>query len=138
MTRYVVGFGFTGDMQSVLLVKKNRPVWQDGLRNGLGGKIEPGETPREAMSREFREECGVSVPLARWRHFATLHGTDFEVHLFATITDEVFHATTTTDESVGLVDVARISTMAVVPNLRWLVPMALDTSIREPLDIHIL
>jgi 8-oxo-dGTP pyrophosphatase MutT (NUDIX family) len=54
--RYVVGFLFSQDESKVLLVWKNRPAWQNGKLNGIGGKIEAGETPLQAMEREFKEE----------------------------------------------------------------------------------
>jgi hypothetical protein len=54
--RYVLGFVFSEDSSRVLLVWKNRPAWQAGKLNGIGGKIEAGETPLQAMQREFREE----------------------------------------------------------------------------------
>lgn len=54
--RYVVGFLFSEDESRVLLVLKNRPAWQEGKLNGVGGKIEAGETPLQAMEREFKEE----------------------------------------------------------------------------------
>ncbi len=45
----------------ILLIEKKRGVGA-GLYNGPGGKIEPGETPREAAHREVREEIRTSVP----------------------------------------------------------------------------
>ena len=71
---YVCGFLFSPDRTRVLLIRKNRPAWQAGKLNGLGGKIEPGETPLEAMRREFREEAGAEV--ADWQHVLTLSGAD--------------------------------------------------------------
>lgn len=44
----------------VLLIEKRRGLGS-GLYNGPGGKIEPGETPREAIRREVREEVGLEV-----------------------------------------------------------------------------
>ena len=58
---YVVGFLFNPDMTEVVLIKKNRPDWQKGLLNGVGGKIESGEDPITAMIREFKEETGVEI-----------------------------------------------------------------------------
>jgi 8-oxo-dGTP pyrophosphatase MutT (NUDIX family) len=43
---------------NVLLVLKNRPGWQKGFLNLLGGSIEPGESPQEAALRELKEESG--------------------------------------------------------------------------------
>ena len=61
MTDYVVGFAFnsTQNFNSVVLINKNRPDWQAGKYNGIGGHIEPGETTYEAITREFDEEAGV-------------------------------------------------------------------------------
>ena len=42
----------------VLLVKKNRPAWQNGRFNLIGGKIEVGETPEQEALRELKEEAG--------------------------------------------------------------------------------
>lgn len=43
-----------------LLVLKNKPAWQRGRLNLLGGKVEPGETPQEAAVRELFEESGLA------------------------------------------------------------------------------
>ena len=40
------------------VIKKERPVWQAGLLNAIGGHVEKGEYPVEAMQREFLEETG--------------------------------------------------------------------------------
>jgi 8-oxo-dGTP diphosphatase len=52
------------DGDRVLLIEKQRGVG-DGKVNGPGGKLEPGETPRECVVREVREEVGVDV--APWK-----------------------------------------------------------------------
>lgn len=41
-------------------VKKERDM-HAGLWNGLGGKMEEGETPAECAVREFREESGLTI-----------------------------------------------------------------------------
>ena len=51
----------------VLLIEKRRGLG-DGLFNGPGGKLEPGETARACAIRETREEVGIDVsgrPLER-------------------------------------------------------------------------
>ena len=45
--------------EDVLLVLKDRPPWQAGMLNLVGGKIEKGETPEEAALRELKEESGL-------------------------------------------------------------------------------
>lgn len=80
MQEYVAGFLFrqkgNGIFQcegiiEVALIRKIKPEWQNGLLNGIGGKIEPGEYPLGAMIREFQEEAGLYI--LDWQHFATMN-----------------------------------------------------------------
>jgi 8-oxo-dGTP diphosphatase len=132
---YVVGLLFSEDRESVALVHKNRPEWQAGKWNGVGGKVELGERVEEAMRREFLEEAGVSLPsrewLVRWRQFATISGSEktpgevtFQVHYFLCFSDAILNLETCTDEPVGLWPVDGLP--ETVTNLRWLVQMALS------------
>jgi 8-oxo-dGTP diphosphatase len=41
-------------------IKKQNDMHK-GKWNGLGGKLEPGETPEECVIREVKEECGLTV-----------------------------------------------------------------------------
>ena len=81
MDRYVVGFAFTLDSEKVLLILKTHPPWQAGKWNGIGGHIEPGETPVQAMIRESQEEAGLTN--CGWSHYATMVGDDFECFVFS-------------------------------------------------------
>ncbi|BFH63626.1 hypothetical protein PAJ34TS1_42180 [Paenibacillus azoreducens] len=56
MIKYNICFIRQGDR--VLLLNRNKPSWM-GAWNGVGGKLEPGETPRDSMLRELKEETGV-------------------------------------------------------------------------------
>ena len=53
-------------------VKKADDIHQ-GKWNGLGGKLEPGESPEECVIREVREEFGAGDPLAALSRPAHLH-----------------------------------------------------------------
>jgi len=46
---------------NVLLAIKDKPEWQRGKLNLVGGKIEPGESPSQAAIREVKEETGLDV-----------------------------------------------------------------------------
>lgn len=119
---YVCGFLFSSDRSRVLLIRKNRPAWQAGLLNGVGGKIEAGETPEEAMVREFYEEAGVRV--GGWQECVVLSGTDWRGHFFRAFGDlEACRAAT--DEQLE-VHSTRPLPAEVIPNLRWMIPLMMD------------
>ena len=52
---YVLAFIFDENLEKVLLIQKQRPKWQAGLDNGIGGKIEEKETAINAIKREIFE-----------------------------------------------------------------------------------
>ena len=42
MSEYVVGFMLETLSDRVIVIRKQKPLWQSGLLNGVGGKIEAG------------------------------------------------------------------------------------------------
>jgi len=75
MINYVAGFCFSTDSKYVALIRKNRPKWQAGKLNGIGGHVELTDTnPRETMVREFKEETGLAIPYNKWENFVILIG----------------------------------------------------------------
>jgi 8-oxo-dGTP diphosphatase len=131
MQEYTCGFMFDRD-GSVVLALKNKPAWQAGKLNGLGGKLEPGETPDQCMAREWIEETGDREPRA-WDHFVSIRGSDSVVHFFRVTVDAfpAFPARTDVGEAI-VINSARliIGSAIVIPNLRWLIPLALQTEFR--------
>jgi 8-oxo-dGTP pyrophosphatase MutT (NUDIX family) len=141
---YVAGFLFNRDRSQVALILKNKPAWQVGKLNAIGGKIESGETAEEAMHREFREETGADI--SDWKIFATLiceaerhpgapaQSQPYHVHFFRAFTNEDLGdvVDSKTDEQVIVWDYLwRESSMTernyqLLPNLNWLIPMALQ------------
>jgi 8-oxo-dGTP diphosphatase len=102
MKHYVLGFAFDKDRR-LALIKKQRPDWQKGRWNGIGGHIEENETSRGAMSREFFEETGVSIECDLWRKVAVMERPNVWVCDVYTVEHErVARAFTQTDEAVGL------------------------------------
>jgi 8-oxo-dGTP diphosphatase len=138
-TVYCVGFAFDEPGAHVLLVEKRRPRWQAGLLNGVGGHVEPGELPVEAMAREFEEETGVATTEGEWRHFATVVTDRSEVHMFSVRLPlgRVAAARTVTDELIQAYGVREVPELDTLPNLAWLVPMALRADdILEPVEVR--
>jgi len=126
---YVVGFQFNEDGNRVALIKKNRPSAQVGLWNGIGGGVERGQTPREAMVCEFAQETGVTQMGIVWRPFMTLRTwTDNLVSYFASFTDQVELVSTVTDELVSVHQVSVLPAMVdrLVPDVPWQIVMALS------------
>lgn len=127
MTEYVVGLCFSENRKNILLIRKNRPEWQAGKLNGVGGKLEEGESPRAAMTREFQEEAGVSVATYHWTHFATLSsGEKWRVYVFKTFTDRIMQAEALTDEELEIVPVEDLYVHSPLPSVKILVIAALE------------
>ena len=148
MTLYVVGFMLDEARKNVVLIQKNRPAWQAGYLNGVGGKIEGVETGREAMAREYEEEAGWVTQPADWQRICTISWPDDvervassdppSVSFYRCISDEgVSGSETQTDEAVSVQWVDRIPALPVIPNLRWLIPLAAYTADRyEPFSLQ--
>ena len=139
MTNFVVGFMFTPDENKVALIQKNRPAWQKGLLNGIGGKIEPFDvSEKAAICREFEEEAGVKTHPEDWFQFATLNVIGVgPVHVFKAVSDNVQHVENKTDEEINLYDTQNLPSN-IIPNLKWLIPLSLDKNLcfEEPLMLN--
>jgi len=126
MKRYVCGFLFNMEMTKVVLIKKNRPDWQKGKLNGVGGHIEEGEYSFSAMVREFKEETGLLIE--NWKDFCNMTAEDnrFEVHFYYSTYKNIEEVKTITDEEIKIVNIDDLFVLPVIDNLRWLIPMCLD------------
>lgn len=129
--RYVLGFMFNEDQTQVALILKNRPEWQAGLLNGIGGKIEEGEHPWDAMVREFKEETGYTSGYETWVHRLTLIFVDdamggrAEVYVYLG-TGDITLLRTMEDEKVCVVAWKVVQPDGCIHNLEWMVPLLLD------------
>lgn len=128
--KYVVGFMFDQSRSNVLLLHKLRPKWQSGRINGIGGRIESGESALTAMRREFAEEAGISH--GNWKEFCVLSDfREWSIHFFWCV-GSIGEAEQLTDEEPHIYAVDNLPE-TVIPNLRWLIPMALSMSL-ETID----
>lgn len=60
---------------SILLLNRETPAWM-GMWNGVGGKLEDGETPTECIIREIKEETGIQLTEATFKGVVTWQATD--------------------------------------------------------------
>jgi 8-oxo-dGTP diphosphatase len=111
--------------QCVMLIEKNRPEWQKGRLNGIGGHIEKGETSQQAMSREFHEETAAQSD--GWDLFAILtNGRTWCVDfLFCVVPGFPTYRRQCNEGIIGIYPIKDLPDN-VLPNLRWLIPMALS------------
>lgn len=85
MKQYVVGFIFDPQMEHVLLLQRAKAPYK-GLWNGIGGKIEPGESPEHAMVREYEEETEMKADeCLPFKKLATITLEGIELHAFYSI-----------------------------------------------------
>lgn len=131
MKHYVLGLVFNQDHTKILLIEKLRPDWMKGYWNGIGGKIEEGEDPNDAMNRESKEECGHTYVWVHTITFTCPGGTVFVYAAtcpapdidFEQIEDEelmIWHTYALPGKLMG--------------NLKWIIPLCLS-SVRFPVMI---
>ena len=103
--QYALGFMCTPDRTRVALIRRLTPAWQAGCLYGIGGKIEDGETPIQAMARSFTEKTGVLTESLQWEPFAHLTDPAFEVHAFRMVSDQIDSCQSQTAEHVEVMPV---------------------------------
>lgn len=128
--KYVLGFAFNEDKSQVLLIKKNRPNWQAGLYNGIGGKIEHYDLNSiAALVREFREETGLETSNSQWTEYAIIESETFHVTCFWSILENFNDYQSITDEkivAISIKDLFNSQFDCCLSNLSWLICMALE------------
>lgn len=82
MKEYVLVYPKFFNSDKVLLILKERPAWQKGRLNLVGGKVEPNEKPEEAAIRELQEESGLGA--SKIEKCGEIIGVDCVVHCFVT------------------------------------------------------
>jgi 8-oxo-dGTP diphosphatase len=130
-TYYAMGFMFDTAGECIALVEKNRPAWQAGKLNAIGGHIEGGESSLQCVRREFREETGIDHE--DWLPFCLLlheEEPSWLLWCYVAFTDEVVNVSTQTDEQIRLCMVSPELYEHTVDNLKWLIPMALDPNVK--------
>lgn len=114
----VVGLVFD-NTNRVLLIHKKRPMWQNGIFNGIGGTINENETPKEAMVRECREESGLNINTWKIHNFKTFENGNQLYYMKANVDFQTLNkAESLTDEEISIFDIDKL-------------PIKLQADIRE-------
>lgn len=125
MKRVSIGLLFSKNRGKIALLKREFPEFENKmLLTGIGGNAEEGEGFYGAMVREFKEEAGLEF--TEWVHFCSIYKKDCHVDFFKGFSDDVFRTYTAEDDEVRVYDVSHINLYDVYPNLKWLIPLALD------------
>lgn len=140
--RFVLGFAFWTDhgvsrRSDVVLIKKKRPHDQAGKVNGIGGKVNDGETLIDAMCREFQQECGIPTEPIRWTYFAELVSETVEVACYLTDLKPTEHPQSPTDEQVEFFRVAKVHHLPLVDHAEWLIHLARESKALSPVKVKI-
>jgi 8-oxo-dGTP diphosphatase len=132
MTSYVVGLVHDGDR--VVLVKKNKPEWQAGKLNGVGGKVELGESYQEAMTREFEEETGVRID--NWDYVLTLFAGEHDIAFYGrqVFPETIALARTVEEEEIIVRPYRTLQPWEIIPNLEWIIPLAISNAY-QPFEV---
>lgn len=126
MIQYVLGFLFDMNSTHVALIRKKKPEWQAGRINGIGGKIEGDELAEEAMRREFLEEAGLNI--SGWDQYAIMKGKSWECFCFRSWSPDIYAVRSMTEEEIIICDIICLPSEC-IPNLHWLIPLALDVDL---------
>jgi len=147
MKVYVAGFLFGHEYDSypfmktekVLLVRKLKPKWQAGYWNAIGGKVEDGEMPIEAMTREFKEETCINTSAGEWEHMVTLVGPGGNVFFFRTfVRVSALGDFPRKNDNGEEIDWQKIDSLPenTLTNLTWLVPFCAYQKLEHPIFVH--
>lgn len=129
MKQFALGFLFAPDqtgVRSVVLTMKQRPAWQAGFLNGIGGQVKEDESPEDAMKRTFSEATGAGTWWQKWERFAIIQNEGRVVSCFRMNRDRLptFHQRG--DETVTAWKVRSVieGKFPTLPDIAWLIPLA--------------
>jgi len=134
MKHYCLGFVISD--RQVLLIRKNSGRMK-GKTNGLGGTIEPNETPKQAISREVEEESAIYIAPEEWSHVATVLGGGWKMEVFVTLVKILYSDDSWQSSDEGEVSFYGLSNLPQNMDLtaKWLLQMTYDDTVSWPLTI---
>lgn len=125
MKEFSLGFIFDASHKKVLLVHKEKPDWQKGKINGIGGKLEQGESPVACIARETREESCLNIPEENWTFLGLLSTKDsWRIHTYMTTYEgNMTDAQKGDHEEIEWFSSEKLPPEC-IPNLTWIIPFA--------------
>lgn len=121
MIDYCLAFIFNNDLTQLLLIKKEKPFNQKNKLNGIGGKVEEGETFYDAIVREVKEESNLDIK--NWTEVTT--DGDFEYYRIGVFTtklpNSIFYSfKSNTTEKINVFTLNEINEISLVDNvINW-------------------
>lgn len=100
---------------AVLAARRTAPAEAAGRWEFPGGKVEPGESPEDALVREIGEELGCVIELTGWLTGSALIGERHELRVACAV---LVHGEPTPTEH----DLIRWVTAAELDDVDWLAP----------------
>ncbi|WP_127586095.1 NUDIX hydrolase [Paenibacillus koleovorans] len=142
MLKYTICFLYASG--SVLLLNRQSAPWM-GRWNGVGGKLEPGETPLQGAVREIHEETGLELAESEIRYSGTVTWsidgvTTGGMYTFVAELNDPSVLPTPTANEEGILDwkpiewVLHPNNQGIASNLPYYLPALLDTI--QPVDHH--
>lgn len=114
------------DGLQVLLVLKDKPLWQRNRLNLIGGKIEPNEEPIDCAVRELKEETGLDAGSISYQG-KMLAEDGIEIHCFFASLDDPHAEINPRDGETEQVAWYTLSDVILdkrlIPNLRVIIPL---------------
>lgn len=108
----------------VLLVLKDRPLWQKGRLNLVGGKVEKGETPFQTAIRELHEETGMVSDRIIPELCGAIKGDDFVVWCFVVdVSVKTIKPRKEETEKVDWYSLDVFQDSRLMPNLKPIIPL---------------
>lgn len=127
MIDYCLAFIFNNDLTQLLLIKKEKPFNQKNKLNGIGGKVEEGETFYDAIVREVKEESNLDIK--NWTEVTT--DGDFEYYRIGVFTtklpNSIFYSfKSNTTEKINVFTLNEIHKIPLVDNVINLVNQSME------------
>ncbi len=124
---YVVTFLFNNELDKVWLIEKQKPEWQKGCLNGIGGKIEAydGE-PIVAAQREMMEEAGcnaLNLQYLGYMEGVNNDSSSFRVEIFTGKSVQILK--TQEEEEIKLIPINEIKSHKHIENVPALIELCL-------------